>query len=275
MRTGKLSPQLLGRPSPASPARTRGCSWEAASAKTALIDFMTPPPHGGAPEQGPETRGPAGPSRPGHPRPEPLGAGPGAGGNDRLLVAKTDPITFATDLIGWYAVHVNANDVACAGATPRWFMATALLPERWEESEVAALFEQLTEACTSLGVTLVGGHTEITGGLERPVLSGCMLGEVERARAVRTGGGQAGDDLILNSGNRGGGDGHPGPRGHRGPAREGGPGRDGGARPRAPFNPGISVVPAARLLCHVAPPPEGVHSLHDPRKGASRRGSGR
>jgi hydrogenase maturation factor len=25
---------------------------------------------------------------------------------DRLLVAKTDPVTFATDLIGWYAVNV-------------------------------------------------------------------------------------------------------------------------------------------------------------------------
>ena len=48
---------------------------------------------------------------------------------DRYLVAKTDPITFATDAIGWYAVNVNANDIAAMGATPRFFMATVLLPE--------------------------------------------------------------------------------------------------------------------------------------------------
>ncbi|MGC8880625.1 MAG: AIR synthase related protein, partial [Anaerolineae bacterium] len=42
---------------------------------------------------------------------------------DRYLVAKSDPITFATDEIGWYVVHVNANDIACAGAVPRWFLA--------------------------------------------------------------------------------------------------------------------------------------------------------
>ena len=30
----------------------------------------------------------------------------------RVLVAKTDPITFASGDIGWYAVHVNANDIA-------------------------------------------------------------------------------------------------------------------------------------------------------------------
>src|SRR3989304_1484346 len=47
---------------------------------------------------------------------------------DRVLVAKADPVTFATDRIGWYAVHVNANDVACMGARPAWFLATVLLP---------------------------------------------------------------------------------------------------------------------------------------------------
>ena len=29
---------------------------------------------------------------------------------DRVLIATSDPVTFATDLIGWYAVQVNAND---------------------------------------------------------------------------------------------------------------------------------------------------------------------
>ena len=61
--------------------------------------------------------------------------GPGIGrdaaaidiGNGRVLVAAADPVTFAADQIGRYAVHVNANDVACLGATPAWFMATVLL----------------------------------------------------------------------------------------------------------------------------------------------------
>jgi hydrogenase maturation factor len=61
--------------------------------------------------------------------------GPGIGrdaavidnGGPKLLVAKTDPITFAIDLIGWYAVHVNANDIACMGARPAWLMTTVLL----------------------------------------------------------------------------------------------------------------------------------------------------
>ena len=46
----------------------------------------------------------------------------------KYLVAKTDPITFTADRIGWYAVNVNANDLATMGARPRWFLATILFP---------------------------------------------------------------------------------------------------------------------------------------------------
>ena len=99
---------------------------------------------------------------------------------DTLLVAKTDPITFATDQIGWYAVNVNANDIAVMGADPKWFLATILLPPGASERVVEGVFEQILEACKTLGVGLVGGHTEITYGLEREIVVGCMLGETTR-----------------------------------------------------------------------------------------------
>src|SRR2546428_11951096 len=119
--------------------------------------------------------------------------GPGIGrdaavidtGGPKLLVAKSDPITFATDLIGWYAVHVNANDIACTGAAPSWFLATILLPDGASEEMAEAIFDQIANACEELGVELVGGHTEVTYGLERPIVAGAMLGEVERDRLVR------------------------------------------------------------------------------------------
>ena len=120
---------------------------------------------------------------------------------DRYLVATTDPITFVTEDLGWYALVVNANDLAVRGATPRWFLATCLLPEgRTTESDVTALFAQLGSACERQGVALVGGHTEITPGLERPIVVGTMLGEVDKARLVTTGGARPGDVLVLTKG---------------------------------------------------------------------------
>ncbi|HEX9924413.1 MAG TPA: AIR synthase related protein [Anaerolineae bacterium] len=120
---------------------------------------------------------------------------------DRYLVAKTDPITFATDKIGWYAVNVNANDIACTGATPRWFLATVLLPEnKTTPALVDDIFAQISAACGELDISLVGGHTEIMYDLDRPLVIGQMLGEVAPATLVTTQGARIGDDLLLTKG---------------------------------------------------------------------------
>jgi len=119
----------------------------------------------------------------------------------QYLIAKTDPITFASDEIGWYAVHINANDIAATGGTPVWFLATLLLPENQTTPElVEAIFEQIGLACASLGISLVGGHSEITYGIDRPIVVGVMLGLVEKSSLVTTAGAQVDDVLIVTKG---------------------------------------------------------------------------
>jgi hydrogenase expression/formation protein HypE len=181
----------------------------------------------------------------------------------RLLVAKSDPITFATDLIGWYAVQVNANDVACTGGIPKWFLATLLVPESFSEAQAEAVFDQVLEACHTLNVALVGGHSEVTYGIDRPIILGSMLGEVERDRLVRTGGAQEGDSIVLTKGIA--------IEGTALLARE-----CAGALKQAGVEqqiidqaitfltiPGISVVKDAGIACNTVQ----VHSLHDPTEG--------
>ncbi len=120
---------------------------------------------------------------------------------DRYLVVKSDPITFATAEIGWYAVNVNANDVAMMGARPRWFLPTVLLPEGEATPALAeSIFRQVHEACAALQVTLIGGHTEITHGFDRPIIAGTMLGEVEPAALLRTTGARPGDTVLMVKG---------------------------------------------------------------------------
>lgn len=184
---------------------------------------------------------------------------------DLLVVLKSDPITFATDEIGWYAVNVNANDIACLGATPRWFLATLLLPEgRTTPDLVHAIVRGLRDACAAIGVSLVGGHTEITTGLDRPIVSGTMVGVVEPDRLVRPERVRPGDAVVLA----------------RGIAIEGTAilARECAAAlaerfdpafidrcQRFLYSPGISVVAAARALhTHLG---AGLHALHDPTEG--------
>ena len=182
---------------------------------------------------------------------------------DRYLVAKTDPITFATDLIGWYMVQINANDIAVMGGTPRWLMTTLLLPDTTSESEVERIFKQVREACDALNITLIGGHTEITYDLSRPIAVGAMLGEVPKERAVLTSGARPGDSIVLTKAIA--------VEGTSILAREAvvdllerGVAQATIDRAREfLFGPGISVVPEAAIACDTV----DVHAMHDPTEG--------
>jgi hydrogenase expression/formation protein HypE len=118
--------------------------------------------------------------------------------DEHLLVCKTDPVTFATDALGRYLVEVNANDLATTGATPRWLMVTLLLPETGTDAALAeTLMDQIGAVCRGLGIALIGGHTEITYGLERPIAVGALMGLAEPGRLVTPRGARAGDRLLL------------------------------------------------------------------------------
>ena len=117
------------------------------------------------------------------------------------LVAKTDPITFTTHRIGWYAVNVNANDIAAMGATPKWFLATLLLPEGKTNAKLATqIFRDIITSTQKLNITLCGGHTEISYKIDRPIVIGHMLGEVEKDKLVVNAHAKPGDDLLLTKG---------------------------------------------------------------------------
>ena len=182
---------------------------------------------------------------------------------DRLLVLKSDPITFATADIGWYLVQVNANDLATSGAVPRWLLLTMLLPEGASPpAQVEQWAEQVYAACRALGIDVIGGHTEVTHGLTRPILAGTLIGEAEPGRLITPRGAQPGDRLLLTKGvpieavallarefpDR--------LRGHLSPAEL--------AEAQAYLtHPGLSVVRDATLACQAG----RVTAMHDPTEG--------
>ena len=119
----------------------------------------------------------------------------------RLLVAKSDPITFATDAIGYYAVNVCANDLAVTGATPRFFLPTLLLPAGAADETLARrIFAQIGAACATLGIVVAGGHSEVTPTVNRPVVAGTLLGDVARDGYLSSRGCRPGDTILMAGG---------------------------------------------------------------------------
>lgn len=180
-----------------------------------------------------------------------------------IVVVTTDPITFVSEDLGWYVVNVNANDIAVMGARPRWFLLCLLIDEGSTEESIEEIFSQVEEACEELSVSLIGGHTEITYGLDRPIAVGQMIGVVKGGRVVSSSGAVPGDIVILTKGI---------------PieatsiiAREKwdillemGYGREMLERAKGFLRrPGISVVRDALIACEAGE----VHAMHDPTEG--------
>jgi hydrogenase expression/formation protein HypE len=114
-----------------------------------------------------------------------------------VIAFKSDPITGSADEVGWLAVYVNANDIATRGAKPRWFIQCILLPEGSSSSDLNEICRQIDSAAKEIGVSIVGGHTEVTRGIDRPIVVGAMIGTVSDMRFFTSGGASPGDALYM------------------------------------------------------------------------------
>ena len=115
-----------------------------------------------------------------------------------LVVAAMDPITGSGSMIGWLAVHINANDVSVMGGKPRWFSATILLPERSNIDELKQISSEIDRAAKSLDVAVITGHTEVAPGIEHVIIVGHMLGRLVSRSLITSSNARAGDLILMS-----------------------------------------------------------------------------
>jgi hydrogenase expression/formation protein HypE len=115
----------------------------------------------------------------------------------QYLILKSDPVTFTTEDIGWYAVHVNANDVAVMGARPAWFQSTIIVPPHTAPGIVRRIFRDIDRSARGLGIAVTGGHTEVSPAVNQPIVAGDMQGLVKHGGLVTSAGARVGDRIIL------------------------------------------------------------------------------
>lgn len=181
---------------------------------------------------------------------------------DDDVIVKSDPITFATSSPATYLVAVNANDIACLGGIPRWITVTALFPEGTTRRDVERLFQELSTACRRDDIAIVGGHSEVTAGIDRLLLSATLIGVPGPHGILPPGGAQPDDDIYLTRS-----------AGIEGtsilatelPASALGdiPDADIASARNLIHEPGISVVKDAQRAHAI----DGLHAMHDPTEG--------
>jgi hydrogenase maturation factor len=116
---------------------------------------------------------------------------------NKVILAATDPITGSVADVGWLAVHVNANDIAAFGVQPRWFLASIMLPENSTTQQLERIMKQIDEAARILGIAVVGGHSEISVGIDRPIVVGFIIGVTDQGKYVTSSGAKPGNSIIV------------------------------------------------------------------------------
>ena len=113
----------------------------------------------------------------------------------KLLVFASDPIVGAAENAGRLLVRVNVNDIASKGGEPAFMVVTLILPPKMGESGASRLMREIHEECLTLGIAVVGGHTEFNDLYEHPVLMAAILGTADRvfsADSIRPG-----DEILI------------------------------------------------------------------------------
>jgi hydrogenase expression/formation protein HypE len=117
-----------------------------------------------------------------------------------LLLSHVDPIVGAVNEIGWLAVHVACNDIAASGIRPRWIQLLVMVPSANDVEQVERIMTDAARAADSLDVTIIGGHTGYSAGLERPLVAVTALAPAEGRRVVNTGGARPKDAIYVTRG---------------------------------------------------------------------------
>jgi hydrogenase expression/formation protein HypE len=117
-----------------------------------------------------------------------------------VLVSHVDPIVGAMEDIGWLAVHVACNDIATSGSPPRWILLLVLVPHQEDEELLEEIMRSVDRAAGEIGVSVIGGHTGYSSGIQRPLVAVTALGTLEGREPVRTRGAKPGDRVLITKG---------------------------------------------------------------------------
>ena len=116
---------------------------------------------------------------------------------DSVAVISTDPITGADNHSGYLSVFISCNDIAACGAKPIGILVTLLLPVGSDEYLLQNLMRGIHEAANGINIEVLGGHSEITPAVNKPIISATAIGIADKDKFVTSSGAQPGDAVIV------------------------------------------------------------------------------
>lgn len=116
------------------------------------------------------------------------------------LALTCDPVTGATRGAGLLAPHLVANDLICSGAEPVALLVSLILPQSVEPSFARSLMEDIDEASRKIGFAILGGHTEVSDAVRRPIIHCTGVGKITGSTIPDVTKVAPGDAIVITKG---------------------------------------------------------------------------
>ncbi len=113
------------------------------------------------------------------------------------VFVSSDPITGATNNIGELVVDVNANDIYASNGIPVGIVLTVLMPVNSTKEDLEEIMNDINKKCKDMNITIIGGHTEVTDAVTRPVVSATILGKSKNKKLLKKQNIGEGFDIVL------------------------------------------------------------------------------
>ena len=97
-----------------------------------------------------------------------------------LIVLSSDPITGAAENLGALAIHISVNDVATKSADAVGVLLTLLLPVNTTSEDIETIMADAQKAADAVNMDIIGGHTEITDTVSKPIMISTVVGRVSK-----------------------------------------------------------------------------------------------
>lgn len=116
---------------------------------------------------------------------------------DGYTLYSSDPITAAMPprRLGALAVDVCCNDIAACGGEPIALLLVVIVPPECPLSEIEQIMDGARAKADEIRVDIVGGHTEFSDCVTRPIISGTAIGKTKRLMTKKSL--KAGDKLYV------------------------------------------------------------------------------
>lgn len=114
------------------------------------------------------------------------------------IVLSSDPITGAAENLGALAIHISVNDVATKSADAVGVLLTLLLPVNTSFKDIETIMADAQRAADEVNMDIIGGHTEITDAVSKPVMISTVIGRVAKEHMPDPGAVKPGDVVAMS-----------------------------------------------------------------------------